>query len=409
MVQAVSAQEGGESSSLTLQELIGAARTNNPELRVFAAGVEAARGGVTTASVFQNPDLSFTPALKHLPAADGNPSDTMFKGTFGLNQVIEFPGKRTLRRAIAEKDVAASQLALDSFGYQVELQTRKVFGDLLAAQEVEALRSEQVESAKVFAEAARKRAESGYAADFEVVKAETELVNAKKSLREAQANRESARVGLNSLAGRSADAPLKISGTLDEKTSILPTANLITFALTNHPGLRVQNVLAERAGLNIKSVRLSRKPDFTVGPSVEYARDEQIYGFGISVPLPFWNNKKGEIQTANAGQKKALAEAETLQREVVRSVSVAAERLRSANDQLALYSPDFRSRLKAVVEQAEKSYAQSATSLLIYLDAKRTYFDTLADYTESLAKVAEARAELESAVGVPFNLNLSNP
>ena len=333
----------------------------------------------------------------------------MFKGTFGLNQVIEFPGKRTLRRAIAEKDVAASQLALDSFGYQVELQTRKVFGDLLAAQEVEALRSEQVESAKVFAEAARKRAESGYAADFEVVKAETELVNAKKSLREAQANRESARVGLNSLAGRSADAPLKISGTLDEKTSILPTANLITFALTNHPGLRVQNVLAERAGLNIKSVRLSRKPDFTVGPSVEYARDEQIYGFGISVPLPFWNNKKGEIQTANAGQKKALAEAETLQREVVRSVSVAAERLRSANDQLALYSPDFRSRLKAVVEQAEKSYAQSATSLLIYLDAKRTYFDTLADYTESLAKVAEARAELESAVGVPFNLNLSNP
>ena len=71
--------------------------------------------------------------------------------------------------------------------------------------------------------------------------------------------------------------------------------------------------------------------------------------------------------------------------------------------QLALYTPEFRSRLHALVEQAEKSYAQSATTLLIYLDARRTYFDTLADYNDSLAKAAGARADLESAVGVPLD------
>jgi len=54
--------------------------------------------------------------------------------------------------------------------------------------------------------------------------------------------------------------------------------------------------------------------------------------------------------------------------------------------------------------QAEQGYAQSATTLLIYLDAKRTYFDTLADYYESLAKVAETLSDLESAVGVPLEL-----
>ena len=54
--------------------------------------------------------------------------------------------------------------------------------------------------------------------------------------------------------------------------------------------------------------------------------------------------------------------------------------------------------------QAEQGYAQSATTLLIYLDAKRTYFDTLADYYESLAKVAETRSDLESAVGVPLEI-----
>ena len=59
--------------------------------------------------------------------------------------------------------------------------------------------------------------------------------------------------------------------------------------------------------------------------------------------------------------------------------------------------------------QAEQGYAQNATTLLIYLDAKRTYFDTLANYYDALGNVAEKRAELESAVGVPLDLPTSQP
>ena len=54
--------------------------------------------------------------------------------------------------------------------------------------------------------------------------------------------------------------------------------------------------------------------------------------------------------------------------------------------------------------QAEQGYAQNATTLLIYLDAKRTYFDTLVNYYEALGNLAENRAELESAIGVPLEL-----
>jgi len=45
------------------------------------------------------------------------------------------------------------------------------------------------------------------------------------------------------------------------------------------------------------------------------------------------------------------------------------------------------------------------------LDAKRTYFDTLADYYEAIAEVASSRAALESAVGVPLEIesSKSNP
>ncbi|MEO7298590.1 MAG: TolC family protein [Verrucomicrobiota bacterium] len=383
--------------TFTLQDLVSEAQKRNPELRVFEASIEAAQGGIATAKAYQNPEASFTPGVKHLPG------DTLFKGTFGLSQLIEYPGKRALRQAIAERDVTASKLALDAFRYQVQLEVRRAFYDLLAAQEIESLRNEQVEAAKVFAESAKNRVESGYASDFETVKAEADLVRAQKLLREAQGRISAARAFLNTVTGRSAGEPLKVTGALDGATPVLPASNLIAFALANNPILGIRTTQIERAGLTLKSVRLSRKPDFTVGPVIEYASDEQIYGVGVSVPLPFWNKRKGEIQTAKAEQKRAVAELDKLKFDITKAVTVAAENLRTARDQLAINSPEFRNRLKTLVDQAEKSYARNATTLLIYLDARRTYFDAFADHAENLARIAEARAQLESAIGIPLN------
>ena len=97
-----------------------------------------------------------------------------------------------------------------------------------------------------------------------------------------------------------------------------------------------------------------------------------------------------------------LAEIQRVRLEIAGAVTKATANLGVARDQLALYSPAFLDKMRAFVRQAEESYAQSATTLIIYLDAKRTYFDTLANYYEALGRVAESRAELESAMGVPL-------
>ncbi len=409
MLPALRAQESAPeaSQSVTLDALVNEALQQNPELRVAETSLAGVQGEAVTARTYQNPELNFTPSVKHV-SPDGGPSDTFFRGTIGVGQLIEYPGKRAVRKAIAERSVTSSQLALESLRYQIQLQVRKAYYELLAAQQIESLRAEQVESARVFAEAARKRTESGYASDFEVLKAEADFIAAQKLLRESQGRIASAKVTLNAIAGRPPTAPLRVAGVLDGNFS-LPGTNFMAFALTNNPALRIQLVENEKAGLGVKSAKLSGRPDFTVGPAVEFDQEEQVYGLSISLPLPLWNSRKGEIQTASAAQKKALAETERLRREIIRAVTTAEQNLRTADSQLALYTPEFRNRLRALVGQAEISYAQSATTLLIYLDARRTYFDSLADYNESLARAAGARADLESAVGVPLNLNLSQP
>ena len=174
--------------------------------------------------------------------------------------------------------------------------------------------------------------------------------------------------------------------------------------MARNPAIRTQTRQVELSGLNLRSTRFSRRPDIAVGPSVEYLDNEQTYGLSATLALPLWDQKKGAIETATAEQQKALAELEKTRAEIAAEVTKANATLEIAKEQLALYSPGFLDQLKSLMTQAEQSYAQNSTTLLIYLDAKRTYFDSLADYYESLASVATSRAELESAVGVPLEL-----
>jgi cobalt-zinc-cadmium efflux system outer membrane protein len=398
---------GATAQAETLSSLTAEALRSNPELRSFEAAVASAKGGVRTARAHANPELSVAPGIRR--TTEGGGEEESFHGNFELSQLFEFPGKRALKIAIAEKNVALQQLALEGFRFALAAKVRRAFYELLAAQKVTALRRNQVESAKTFVESSHKRAEGGYASDFETIKSQAELIAAERDLFDAQGKVAAARVALNTLLGRAPDFSFSVTGSIESASNqSIFRSQFLSLALARNPSLRALGVQAEAAGLTLRSTRLGRRPDFVIAPQAEYTKDEQIYGLGVTIPLPFWDRKEGEIESATAEQRRILAEVEKTRLEIAGAVTRASQELQLARQQLALYTPAFLDQLKALVAQAEKSYAQSASSLLIYLDAKRTYFDTLANYYDALGNVAEQRAELESAIGVPLDLPASN-
>ena len=386
-------------NALALDEAIRLALTNNPDIRVLSADIASAQGEVTTVRTWQNPEVSVAPGFKTIR----DPSETQFHGDFGLEQTFEWPGKRALRRAVAEKNVAVRQLALAGFRSQLAIQVRRAYFTLLATREVVALREQRLTLAKSFVDAAKKKVEGGYAPDFEATKAEVEVVTAQKSLREAQAQRDAACVALNALMVQKPNKPLSVTGTLGDGVALPDQFTLMEKALAQNLAVKVQEAEAERTGLSLQSIRKSRLPDFKAGPNLEYTRDEQIVGFGVSLPLPLWNNKKGEIATATAEQEKALAELEKLRREILRDVATASQNLTAAKESLAFYTPALRDKLKTALDAAAQSYSEGRTPLLLYLESQRTYFDTQADYFDTLQKLYATQAELESAIGVSLD------
>ena len=386
----------------TLDRITAEALRNNRELQVLEQSIAAAKGGVVAARTIQNPELTVAPGVRQIQ--EGGRNSNRFHGEFSLSQLFKFPGKRALEIAIAERNVELTELAREAFRFQVTTNVRRAFYDFLAAQRIAQARREQVQSAQNFVEAARKRAEAGYASDFETIKSQADLIAAHKALGQAETRMSIARVTLNSLMGRNPNAPLTVAG---ELTNIQPRGTRIDFlalAMARNPGIRTSTRQAEISGLNLRATRFGRRPDFAVGPSVEYLDNEQTYDLSFTLALPLWDQKKGAIQTATAEQRKALAQLEKTRLEVATEVTKASANLERATQQLTFYSPVFLDRMKAVMAQAEQGYAQNTTTLLIYLDAKRTYFDTLADYYETLGDVAENRAEVESAVGVPLDI-----
>ena len=382
---------------VTLNQLIDEALKNNPLMRALAADVAAAEGEVVTTTTWENPALSASPGATR---ASGTGAE--LHADLEITQTFEFPGKRSLRRAVAQKDVEIRQLALQAFRFQLTIQVRRVYFQMLASHQVIELRQQRLSLATSFLEAAKKKVEGGFAPEFEATKAEVEVVVAKKTARDAQALHNVAHSELSALLGRRPDESLEVTGELDAVVPTIGESRLYEQALVRNPILKIQSAAVERAGLNLRSVRRSRLPDFNIGPNLEYTRDDQIYGLGVSLPLPIWDRKRGPISTARAEQQRAISDSERIEQEILRDISAASQKLGAAKESLNYYTAEFRGRLRSALDAAGQSYAEGRTTLLIYLETQRTYFDAQADYFETLQGLFDAQAELEAALGVPL-------
>ena len=122
----------------------------------------------------------------------------------------------------------------------------------------------------------------------------------------------------------------------------------------------------------------------------------------MTIALPFWDRKQGEIQTATAEQQKLLAEIEKTRLEIAGAVTKATKDLELAHSEFSLYTPAFldssrlssRRRKRATRKAPPHSSSTSTPSEPIR-------------HTGQLLRGARQRrrttAELEAAVGVPLN------
>lgn len=208
-----------------LDELIARALQNNPQLPIARENREAAKQRAGAVRAFQNPQLQLVPGF----AGSRQARDEEII----LSQPLDLFGQRRAQRGIAQAELRRAEAELTLAQRSVVVQVKNAAADLFAAQEAENLGQSGVEVARLFRNAAARKAQVGDVPAVQVQRAELELLRAQNELTSARAERLARRAALNSLIGQAPQTPLRLA---------LPVSSALTdllrtpLALAN-PGL----------------------------------------------------------------------------------------------------------------------------------------------------------------------------
>ncbi len=381
----------GEPKRYTIDEIVSVAVEKNPSLTAFEAGLKVAAGDLVSSGAYPNPEVEF--GRSRGEELGGRDSGGEYSVSIG--QPFEWPGKRLFRKRSARAAVDAVRYDREAFVLELRYRVKVAFYRMLLAEEEVASARENMTTVNGLLEAVKARVLAGDAPEFELVKARVESLKAARVLREAEKKVYLARARLNSLTGNALEPDFGIKGVFASSDTVYDRRKILGAVLDKHPLVLKGEKEAESRRYALKMERHSVFPDITLKGFYERELDKESYGGGLSLPLPVWYRRKGEITSA-AGEL-ARAEAELLKTRVdlARAVDEALGNYQVATDRIRVFDEGLLDQAAEALRIAEMSYREGQSGLIDYLDAQRVYRETLLDYNRARFDLSVAVAEIE--------------
>ena len=333
----------GAAADLSLESAVQTALMANRDLVAARFAVHKAEGRLRQAGLLPNPEIEFNGFSDFVSSTDG-------EGEFvvGLHQELPLTSRLSISREISRVGVAEA---------------------LREVRNYERLLISRVQALYVRAQAARVRAGAAGTAKFDAAKsaelAATRLSAGQGTLAESALARveeqrwgtvatsaategETLLLDLKTALGMSAGESLVLSQSLESVLQTLQSrANQsLTFS---RPDVELALLELDRAGAETRLAKASAWEGIRVG--VEYMQDRGVdapggidtgyfLGVKVSLPLPVWDQKKGEIQTSQATEEQRAARVRALELEVANGLAAARRRVALLDTQWRRYGSD---------------------------------------------------------------------
>ncbi len=389
-------------NQVTLDELVKEVVEKNPELNFYRAEIAAAKGERRGAGAMPNPELTVGGGYKGVRSSAGNILGEGAAWSVSLAQPIEWPGRLSLRKAIADRQVALAELGLAQFRFALRQRAGALGYAVIAAQQKSAAANEIAERFNTLHDVLVQRDVAGITPQLEIGILEGTALTQQRRASDAAIEERKALAALNQLRGVPASTALTIAGDIPPLPAPRPLGELLAAARTNNFDLRARASELEKQGFKVDLARNERKPAITVAPylSQERAGDRETQaGFSLSIPLGFNSAAKGREETERARLTQAEASLGTAQREVERMVVEAALKYEVKRAELARWDGDPAVKFRANAELADRHYRLGAVPIATYLEAQKTFLEVLETLTDTRREAWEAWLELETLTG----------
>lgn len=391
------------SEALPLGAFLSLVERHNPELEAARQQRMAADGEVLAARAYPNPELEFStgPWRSRAGGASGSAQ------AYAFSQPIDLPSVRTPRIGAASSGVEAAEARLAAARVEIGAQARSAFNELLRRQQEERIARENAVLIDQIRDRVQRRFEVGDAPRFELVRAEAEALAAQNGIAAAALRVEEGRAALRRLAANQLPIRFEVQGGERIPDSAPPLSVLQPDMLSRHPSLRGLAAEEDRARrrLELEQALRAPQPALRAGESRDPEMRSSVLGLTLSVPL--WNRREGQIAQARAAIGVAAAQREQQRVQLLRELDTAHAQFAIAQRQIQTFEAGLLRSAQAALQAAETAYRLGERGFFEVIDAQRTLRVVRADYTRAQFDRAAAWLEIERLLARdPFRLEI---
>lgn len=393
---------------ITLEQALSEALNRNPTLSVERREIDIAKGTRRQAAIYPfNPEIEAEGgAGRARDRVEADERRGINTKSIGISQTIWLKGQRGLRVRGAEAGVLRAQSLVQDAERQVVADTLKTYSDLLVSQERVNLAREILGVVRQVQDAAQKLFEGDavpqldvFRSEVEVRKAENRLVNEERTL--AVAQRE-----LALLIGRTVEQPLRAvapSPVLAQPQGDVDALRNEAFA--RRPDLNAALAAVQAGQAEVDLVKAERFfPELKVGLKYEAARDFDAVGqsglLTLSIPLPLFNRRDGDLDRARAEVARQEAQVELARRRIEKEVSTAAQQVAASRQIVDRYVESILPQQERNFRLLREAYAIGEIRVTDVFVGQREFIGDREAYLEAVGALNAATAELYRALNV---------
>lgn len=360
--------------------------------------VTAARSAIDSAGAFANPEVEFLAGTARSRGAAGNPGDAR---SLTLTQPLDMPWRRGARIGAAEAGLDVTVAATRAFEADILARLRMRYFEVLRRQ-VELQNA--LEDAALMDDVRSRialRVEVGEAPRFELIKADAEMLMARKTAQAAGFRVEQSRSLLRQAVGNALPADFTLSGRLRDVPDLPPLPGLSKQLAENSPDLARARAEMRRAQRQLDFEKAQRWPNLALKASVDEDPDMRTSKFGVVVSIPLWDRRRGPVGEAAAQLARSRNELEAQEFSLGQALQVAYQQYEIAEAQVTALEGGIVKQAQAALKVAESAYRFGERGFLEVLDAQRVYRAARSELIAAAYELAAAWVDIERLRATP--------
>jgi outer membrane protein len=403
---------------ISLDEAVRLARRNAPAAVQARGQVRASNSSVRSAYGAFLPNLHFsmgqTQSRGRRQGQEGTLIDyvapTSYSTGFSSTLTLFEGGRRFAELSQARADVGAAEANEVAQDFNIALQVKQEYYNILAARESEAAARAQLEQAQQQFRAAAARVRAGAATMSDSLRSVIQVGNARLALLTARNNVRDGSAALTRLVASRVTVTANPADTLDLPPTPIDSVTLIQFA-ERGPAVRQAEAQFRAARAGVRVARSSYLPSVDMsfrrggsgfdpyygvgGGSLAYSR---TLSFGLNFPV--FNNFAREDQIVRANVQEDVAEAQLRDARLLarQNLSQQLGALRTAEERIRIQRASVAAALEDLRVQQQR-YNLGASTLLDLLTSQTTLDNARAALIQARQDYRVARAQIEATIG----------